>query len=434
MDGRIVIRNGTVARAGAGATVVVEGRHVVQVSPPGAAVEAMPGDWDVDADGRLVVPGMIDAHTHLALGAIFKLAGLPGRPPPTVFDLRAGLRQSIESRARPESWEPLVRANALAALRCGVTCALDVMRGAPGAAGDLLEAEARALGATGLRAAIAYGARGPRGEPGGADEVRAAAAFAGRHASDPRVRGMIGMSGLADVSEEALDAAAEHAARAGFHACVGEDESDLAHAHQRWGKRPIEHLAERGLLSPRAVVAHGGTTAQSEALALVESSAHLAVSPRAAMFWGAPLPPLLPFASMGVSIVLGSDGLFAGLASEALTAAMMQRHAERTAGAAGALVGRVAWPGAARLASSLFGEPLGVLEPGALADVVVLEWRPPVPLPAVPDGDLAMLWAGAPAAWAIVDGQVRLREGRALGVDEAEVAARAREASAALLR
>jgi cytosine/adenosine deaminase-related metal-dependent hydrolase len=434
MEGRIVIRNGLVARVGSGATVVLDGRRIARVAPPGAPVEARPGDWDVDADGRLVVPGMIDAHTHLALGGLFRLAGLPGRPPPTVSDLRAGFRGPLEDRATPRVWEPLARAGALAALRAGVTCAFDIMRGAPGTAADLLAAEARAIGAIGLRAAVAYGARGARGgRAGGADDVRAAAAFADRHAAHPVLRGVIGVAGLADVSDEALEVAAAHVRATGLHACIGEDESDLAHAFARWGRRPVEVLKDRGLLSPRTVIAHAGTAVHAEAVALAESSAVLAVAPRAAMFWGAPLPPLATFAGLGVAIAIGTDGLFPCPASEAVAAAMVQRYAERTAGAAAALVGRIAWPAAARLASSFFGERIGTLEEGALADVVVLDWRPPVPLPDVPDGDLALLWAGAPAAWSIVDGEVRLREGRLLGADEAEIAARAREASAELL-
>ena len=44
-----------------------------------------------------------------------------------------------------------------------------------------------------------------------------------------------------------------------------------------------------------------------------------------------------------------------------------------------------------------------------------------------------MLWAGASAAWAIVDGQVRLREGSLLGGDEAQIAALAHEAAARVL-
>ncbi len=434
MEARIVIRNGMLARVGAGSTVVVEGRRISRVSPPGAPVEGRPGDWDVDADGRLVVPGGIDAHTHLALGGLFRLAGLPERPPPTVSDLRAGFPGPIEDRAAPRVWEPLVRAGALAALRAGVTCAFDVMRGAPGTAADLLAAEARAIGSIGLRAAVAYGARGERsGRSGGADEVRAAVAFADRHSAHPLLRGAIGLAGLADASEEMLEVAAAHVRTVGLQACIGEDESDLARAFARWGRRPVEVLAARGLLSPRTVVAHAGTTVHSEAAALAESSAVLAVTPRAAMFRGVPLPPLSTFAGLGVAIAFGTDGLFPCPASEAVAAAMVQRNLERTANAVPGLVGRIAWPAAARLASSFFGDRIGTLEEGALADVVVLDWRPPVPLPDVPDGDLALLWAGAPAAWAIVGGEVRLREGRLLGADEAEIAARAREAAAALL-
>ena len=433
MDGRLVIRNGVLPRLGPGATLVVEGRRISLVAAPGERVEPLPGDWDVDADGRLVVPGAVDAHAHLALGALSRLAGLPGRPPPTLADLRASVREPLERRATPERVEPLVRAAALASLRAGVTCVLDLVRGPPGATAALLDAEARALRSVGLRAVVAPGARGERGgRAGGAEEVRAAVAFAERHAADRRLRGAIGISGLAETADEVIAAAAEPARRHGLFACVGEDESDLAHAFARWGKRPVEVLADRGLLSPRTVVAHGGTVVHQEGIALAEAQAYLAVTPRAAMFFGAPLPSLPSLATLGVQVLLGTYGLFPDVAGEALAVALMHRHADRSAAAAAGLVGRGAWPAAARLATALFGEPVGALERGAVADLVVLEYRPPVPVPEVPDGDLAILWAGAPAAWVVVDGEVRLREGRLLGGDEAGIAEAAREAAAAL--
>jgi len=436
MEGRLVIRNGIVPGAGAGgeATVVVSGRTVAEVAPAGRAVPSLPGDWDVDAGGRLVVAGLVDGHAHLGIGGLLRLAGLPGRPPPTVADLRVAVRSRLEERATPELLEPLVRAGALASLRSGVTCVLDAFRGRPGLATELLAAEERGLSVIGLRAVVAYGARGTRGgEAGGADEVRAAAEFAGRVAGHPRLRGAIGIAGLADASEELLSAAAEHAPRSGLHACIGEDESDLAHAFARWGRRPVEALGQRGLLGPRALVAHAGTAVHAEAALLAEKGATLAVSPRAATFFGAPIPPLGRFAEMGVRIVFGTDGLFSDPAAEAVAALAMLRHAERSATTAQELVGRVAWPAAAGFVSACFGERAGAVAPGALADLVILDWRPPFPIPEAPDGDLAVLWAGSPAAWVIVDGEVRLREGRLLGGDEREIAARAREAAAKLL-
>lgn len=433
MEGRILIRNAVLPALGSGATVVVEGRRIARVVGPAEKVAPLPGDWDVDADGRLVVPGGIDAHAHLALGALQRLAALPGHAPPTIADLRVSVRDPLERRLTPDRVEPLVRAAAVAALRAGVTCAVDLVRGAHGAAAEVLAAEARALRAVGLRAVVAYGARGERGgQRGGVDELAASSAFAERLAADRTLRGAAGLSGLADTSDELLAAAVDPARRHGLLACVAEDESDLAHAFARWTKRPVDVLADRGLLAPRTVVAHGGTLVHQEGLLLAEAQATLAVTPRAAMFFGAPVPPLLPFAALGVPVLLGTDGLFSDVAGEAVAAAMMHRHAERTAGAAAGLVGRVAWPAAATLASTYFGEPLGSLEPGALADLVVLDWRPPVPLPDVPLGDLALLWAGAAAAWVLVDGEVRLREGRLLGGDEAAIAAAAQETAAAL--
>uniref|UniRef100_UPI001F585C24 amidohydrolase family protein n=3 Tax=unclassified Anaeromyxobacter TaxID=2620896 RepID=UPI001F585C24 len=280
----------------------------------------------------------------------------------------------------------------------------------------------------GLRAVLAHGARGAGGE----EEVRASAAFAARHATDARLRGAVGIAGLFETTEETLALAGAHAG-AGVHACLGEDEADLAHAFARFGRRPLEVLAAHGLLGPRTLVAHGGTTVHAEAVMVADARAVLAVTPRAAMFFGAPVPALLDFAGLGVSIAFGTDGLFPDVAGEAFHAATLLRHAGRSAGAAGSLVGKVAWPTAARLASEAFGETLGCLEAGALADVVVLDWRPPVPLPELPGGDLALLWAGAPAAWVVVDGEVRLREGRLLGADEAAIAAEAREAARSLL-
>jgi cytosine/adenosine deaminase-related metal-dependent hydrolase len=432
VDGRIVIRNGLLPRLGP-ATVVVQGRKIERIAPPGESVEPRPGDWDIDADGRLVVPGGIDAHAHLALGALIRLAGLPGHAPPSISDLRLGVRTPLERRATPERLEALVRASALAALRAGVTCVADLARGGAGAEAEVLEAEARALRSVGLRAVVAHGARAERvGGRGGVEAVAASAAFAERHAADRTLRGAVGLASLAEASDELLAAATEPAGRHGLLACVGEDEMDLAHSFERWGKRPVDVLASHGLLGPRTVVAHCGNAVHHEGASIAEARAFLAVCPRAAMFFGAPVPPLLPFIPIGVQIVLGTDGLFSDVAGEAVAAAMMHRFAERSAGAAAGLVDRVAWPAAARLAATFFGEPVGVLQPGALADLVVLDWRPIVPLPDAPDGDLALLWAGAPAAWAIVDGEVRLREGRLLGGDERAIAEAAREAAAAM--
>ena len=445
MAGRLVIKGGLVAGAGVAASgtpapasvvpasVVVEDGRVTAVVPAGQPVAPRPGDWDVDAAGRLVVPGAVDAHTHLALGALARLAGLPGQAPHVQERWRTALRAGIEPRATPEVVEALTAAGAVMAVKAGVTCAFDLLRAAPGHAAEALDAAGRALDRIGLRAVLAYAASDRAGAGEGRSEVRAAAAFAAAREGHPSVRGATGLDGLDAAPDELLAALGVPAARHGLLASVGEDDTDLTAAFFRGAMRPLDFLAARGLLGERTVVAHGSTTAREEGGRFAESGATLCATPRAAAFWGAPLPPVAELGAAGCALALGSDGLFPDVACELISVTLFHRSQARSPRAAEGLAADVLWPGGPRLAGRFFGGTFGAIEPGAVADLVVLDWRPAVPLPALAQGDLALLWAGAPAAWTIVGGEVRLREGRLLGVDEAEVAARAREAAAKLL-
>lgn len=77
-----------------------------------------------------------------------------------------------------------------------------------------------------------------------------------------------------------------------------------------------------------------------------------------------------------------------------------------------------------------FGTQL-TIDPGAAADLVVLDYRPPTPLePGNLGGHLLFGLPGAPVRHLIVDGRLVVRDGRVLGVDEERLAARAREVAA----
>ena len=432
---RIVIRGAAIAGEPprAGATVVVEGRTIVRVAEAGESVPPRPGDWEVDADGRLLVPGGVDGHTHLALSPLWRLAGLPERFPGSARQMRLGFRHPAEAALDPGAGEALAAAGALAALRAGVTCAFALERGAPGRERETLEAAARAAERVGLRAVLAYGASDLGGEARGAAAVEASAAFARARRDGPRIRGAAGLDGLFATGNRTLEALAGPAAELGLHASVSEDGADLERSWALDGKRPLELLDARGLLGPRTLVAHGSAVGSDEANLVRRADALLVTTPRADAWWGGDPPPYELLAAHETPVALGTDGVFPDLASTAVSVTVGLRRRRSGPLPPAEMLGHVLWPTAAVAAGQAFGGRLGTIEAGALADLVLLDWRPSGVPPEGTDGDVALLWAGAPAAWAIVDGEVRLREGRPLGLDPAEIAARAAEAARRVL-
>ena len=432
---RVVIRGAVLAGdpPRPGATVVVEGRTIARVAGSGEDVPPRPGDWEVDADGRLLVPGGVDGHTHLALSPLWRLAGLPGRFPGSVRQMRLGFRHPAEDALDPAALEALATAGALAALRAGVTCALALERGAPGRERESIEAAARAVDRAGLRAVLAYGASDLGGAERGASGVEASAGFARARLDHPRVRGMAGLDGLFSTGAATLEALAGPAAELGLHASISEDGADLERSWAIDGKRPVELLDAKGLLGTRTIVAHGSNVGSDEANLIRRADAVLVTTPRAAAWWGSDPPPYEVLAAHETPIGLGTDGVFPDLASTAVSVTMGLRRRRSGPLPPAEMLGHVLWPTAAAAAGQLFGAKLGAIEEGALADLVLLDWRPSGVPPEGTDGDVALLWAGAPAAWAIVDGEVRLREGQPLGVDPTEVAARATEAARRVL-
>jgi len=427
VSNRLVIRRARLVRDPpvTDATVVVVGDRIARIAPPGESVPPEPGDWEIDAAGRLLVPGLVDAHTHLALGALLRFAGIPPRYPGSPRALRQGFRRPVEERLAPADVEALAAASALAALRAGTTTVFALERAAPGAEVETLEAAARAVGAVGIRALLAHGASDLGGSARGRASARAALAFGVPREGDRLVRGMAGLDGLSATTRETLDALAEPAARLGIHASVGEDASDL---ERSWGleqKWPLQLLDDSGLLGSRSLVAHASTLSVPEAEAARAADAALVVTPRASRFFGLPLLPVDVASAAEAPLALGTDGLLADLGGEALELAAALRLRRSAPPAPAELLEDSVWPTGAILAGQLLGARLGILEAGAAADLALLEWRPAAVEPEGKGGNAALLWAGAPAAWVIVAGEVRLREGVPVGVDPEEVSARA---------
>jgi putative selenium metabolism protein SsnA len=413
--------------------VLIEGDRVAEVGPAAELEARHPSATRLDAAGNLCTPGLVNAHMHLY--STFARGMAPCGPAPTRFvEVLERLWWRLDRALSREDLYPSAVIPLCDGLRAGVTTVND-HHASPRAIEGSLDEIARAFRDVGVRGVLCYEVSdrdGPAVAQAGIEEnVR----FARATAADPSLRGMMGLHASFTLSDETLGRAASRARAlgVGVHVHAAEDRADEEDALRRSGVRVAHRLDGHGALGPEDILAHGVHLDDSEVALLCERGAALVHNPQSnannAVGWGR-LPPRL---AAGLRVGLGSDGMTSALLDEARMALLMARHELRDPAAAWDAVERILIEGSPAIAARRFGAPLGVLSPGALADLVVWDYVPPTAVsPASFLGHALFGLTQAQARDVLVGGRHCLERGVVRGVDEAAVRAEARERSAAL--
>ncbi len=220
---------------------------------------------------------------------------------------------------------------------------------------------------------------------------------------------------------------------AGFHIHVAEDRSDLEHARRRYHKTVVRRLRDLGVLTGRTLAAHCIHVTAGDIASLARLGAAVAHNPQSNSNNAVGIAKLLELTKAGVLVGLGSDGYSPRMWEEFKTAFQLQKvrtgdprvgHAE--AYAAAFLNNRA-------ILRRLWGMEVGRVEPGARADLILVDYDPPTPLEAGNlFGHLLFGIANAPVDTLMVNGRIVLRDKRCITVDERSVAERARRQAKAL--
>ena len=412
---RTVLRDGAVA---------IAGRHIVAAGPTQAMQEQIVAKLTIDATNCIVMPGLINAHTHLAM------------------NLQRGLSTSVPDAIYRIMW-PIERAltgkdcytgtllGAAEALKAGTTTVNDHY--------FFMEDIARATTEVGIRAVLGHTIMTRHGPFVGQKEFDKGVAFVQRwQGSHPLVHPALAPHAPDTVSPEWLRRlrvlATELGVRLHLHLAQSQREVETIYAEQ--GTGAVDHLHRLSFLGPDVIAAHCIYISDREITLLSESGTHAVYCPRTHALCGRSLRAVEAMAQ-GVNVVLGDDysGCDFGLDlfAEMQAAAMVQREMNINSQAllAMKLLEMVTVDGARAL--GLEGQ-IGALEPGYLADVVVLELGQLHTTPAFDVANTVVFGcSGRDVHTVLVDGQIVVEAGRLTRVDETALVEGARATSAALL-
>lgn len=403
------------------ATVVEQGGRIVYVGPRSSA----PPGADVELGEVALVPGLVNAHTHLELtvmrGFLEDLA------------FRAWIVRLTKARRDVLSFEALVesaRAGIAEGLLAGVTTYADTTEsGAPFVA-------LREMGVRG----IAYQ------EVFGPDPAQCADSLAGLRAKVSAARGdetalvRLGVSPHApySVSDELFEATADYSRTESLpiavHIAESEDEfrfvteaaGEWADDHRRRGvpvavrgASPITVLERTGVLAARPLLIHCVRVAEADVASIARHGCAVAHCPASNAKLGHGIAPLTDLLEATVRVGLGSDSVASNnrmdLLDEARLAVLMQRvRTGRHDAVSASAALELATLGGARALG--LDRDIGSLDVGKSADLVAFPLHDARSAPVYdPVTTLVFSAAGARATFVCVAGNVLVRDSELIG-------------------
>ena len=387
-----------------------------------------PSDGRLDVSGCVVIPGNVCAHHHL-YSALAR--GMPYRlePPSNFVQVLRRVWWRLDRALDDEAVFLSAWSGGADALLAGTTTIVD-HHASPNALEGSLEQVASALEGLGVRSVLCYEVSDRDGPDRAAEGLEEHRRFA--KAQHPLASLMVGAHASITLSEETLHACVELAEEldTGIHVHVAEDAADERDAQARFGRRVVERLADAGALHDRTLLAHCVQVDEAEAGLIRACGAWVAHNARSNMNNRVGRAPV---ERLGERVAVGTDGIDGDLFAESQAAYWRAREADPSVDPSWALARLAA---SARFAGAATGEPLlGRIEPGAPADLVVLDYDPPTPLqPENLGGHWVFGMSARQVRDVIVQGEVVVRDRRLTLVDAEELRGRCRVAAEALWR
>jgi 5-methylthioadenosine/S-adenosylhomocysteine deaminase len=408
-EARIVVRDGRIADIG----------RITDVPLPSK------GSFEkIDATDAIILPGLINAHTHAAMTLFRGLADdLPLKQ--WLFE-KIFPAEAAFLNADTVYWGALL--GCLEMIASGTTCFVD---------GYFFQDQTvRAVHSAGLRGLIAQGVIDfpAPGIPDPQDNLRSARDFIEKWIgfSDLITPGIFCHSPLtcsARTLRDAWEISKGHGLPLQIH--LSETAEEVSETITRYGKRPVHYLDQLGLLGKSLIAAHGVHLNAREIERLAGTGVKVVHVPESNMKLGSGVAPIAAMIRAGVTVGVGTDGcasnndmdIFCEMETAAKAAKVFDR--DPLSLDAGTALGLATTGGAAVM--GLEGE-IGTLEKGKKADMIIVELGAPHLCPMYDPVSILVYSAnGSDVRDVIVNGRILMRKRQFTTVDADEVMGKVRE-------
>ena len=400
--------------------VLIDGEKIVETGDGQKLREAHPDAEFIDAHGGLIMPGFINTHTHIYSGLARGLA-IEGNNPTNFFEILDGTWWAIDRHLTLEGTRASAYATILDCIRNGVTTIFDHHASFCEIPGSLfvIKDAAKELG---MRSCLCYEVSERDGEEKCDQSIQENADFARWAAkeNDDMIKAMFGGHALFTISDKTFQKMVEaNDGLTGFHIHVCEGMNDVYDTMDNYGCLPIERLLYNHILGEKTMLGHCIHVSPSEMDIIKETGTMVCNNPGSNLNNAVGCAPILKMMEKGITVGMGTDAYTHDMLESAKTFILIQRHNAAKPNVAWNETFQMLFENNRAIAAKYFEKPLGILKPGAAADVIVMDYKPFTPFSAENlQGHILFGLEGKNCRTTIINGKVLYKDREFVDIDE----------------
>ena len=418
-NGRLITRDGALPYLPDGG-VAIDGSRIAAVGTTAELREKYPDAEFVDAKGGVIMPGLVNAHTHI-YSALARGLSIDGYNPTNFYEVLDGQWWYIDRHLTLAGTRASADALYMDCIKQGVTTIFDHHASFCEIPGSLFAIK-DVCKELGMRANLCYEVSERDGQEKCDQSIRENEEFITYCEKNPSgmLAAMFGGHALFTISDRTFEKMVEaNNGRTGFHIHVSEGMNDVYDSLQNYGRRPVQRLQDHGILGPKTILGHciHVNTAEME---IIQATGTMCVNnPESNMGNAVGCSPVLQLMKRGITVGLGTDAYTNDMLESLKVALAIQRHNACLPNVGWGEVTTMLFQNNPAIGEKYFGVPLGKLSPGAAADVIVMDYKPFTPFSGDNiDGHMLFGMTGRQCQTTIVNGKILMKDRELVGIDE----------------
>jgi 5-methylthioadenosine/S-adenosylhomocysteine deaminase len=406
-------------------SLLIQNDRIVEISDDLVSNDA---DEVIDATGKVLIPGLVNTHTHLSMTL---MRGLADDMP-----LETWLNDHIwpvESNLNGEHCYAGALLACAEMIKSGTTCFNDMY--------FFMDHVAKAADKSGLRGMLSHGMIDFGNEEKRKQEIKESIRILKKchNMGDGRIKVAFGPHSPYTCSQELLEEVKKESAKYGIriHIHISETQKEVSDIVKTHGMRPFEYLNEIDFLGNEVTAAHAVWVTKSEMEIIKDKDVNISHNPSSNMKLSSGISPVSELLRNGINVSLGTDGVASNnnldLLEEMKIAALLQKvqNMDPTIMSAKEVFKMSTINGASSLGLE---NEIGSIEVGKKADLVLLDMKTPQLTPLRnPISHLVYAANGGNVDTVLCNGAVLMKNRKLQSLNEVEVLEIAENASDDLL-